>query len=158
MSPLILLAQAFFNHQTQLQTQNLKEAGMRAAETGRRMAIAGVFFAVAGAFVFAAVLIAVIDLGLQIDKAHTVSFSGLMVSSLVLIAIGVFAGFCGWLSGRETKALAVVAPPPPTETFKGELRPLLEAVAVSFLREFLENQNRKHGQQKADLNDEGSHA
>ncbi len=128
---------------------------MRAAETGRRMAIAGVFFAVAGAFVFSAVLIAVIDMGLQIDRSHTVSFSGLMTSSLVLLILGAFAIVCGWLAGRETKALVVVPPPPANETLKGELRPLLEAVAVSFLKEFLENQNRKHTQHKADPKDEG---
>lgn len=129
---------------------------MRAAETGRRMAIAGVFFAVAAAFVFSAVLIAVIDIGLQIDRTHTVGFSGLMTSSLVLLILSAIAIFCGWLAGREAKALAVVAPPPAGETFKGELRPLLEAVAVSFLKEFLENQNRKHSQHKADPNDESS--
>ena len=151
MNALILLAQAFFNHQTQLQTQNLKIAGIRAAETGRRMAIAGVFFALAGAFIFAAMLIALIDLGLQIDRAHGVVFSGLMISSSILIFLGILSALAGWMAGRDPKPSSVpmTVSAPPSGTTPGpysgpsELRPLLEAVAVSFLKDFLERNSAK---------------
>ena len=96
MSPLILLAQAFFDHQARAQTENLKVAGLRAAEVGRRMAIAGVLFSLMGAFVFAAILIMLIDLGLQIDRGHGVIFSGLMISGSILILIGLVAAFAGY--------------------------------------------------------------
>jgi hypothetical protein len=148
---LILLAQAFFDHQTRTQTQNLKDAGLRAAITGRRMAIAGVFFAIAGAFVFSAIIVTAVDIGLQIDRSHAVTFSGLMVSAILLLLVGFFSAFAGWLAGREPKALLPVVTTP-VEPPKSELRPLLEAVAVGLLREFLENQNRKHAK------DEGSDA
>ncbi|CAN5432736.1 hypothetical protein BH10BDE1_BH10BDE1_05220 [soil metagenome] len=140
MSPLILLAQAFFDHQARAQTENLKVAGLRAAEVGRRMAIAGVLFSLMGAFIFAAILIMLIDLGLQIDRGHGVIFSGLMISGSILILIGLVAAFAGWLVGRDPKA--PVAPPPPAPSPVSELRPLLEAVAVGFLKEFLDHQQQ----------------
>lgn len=142
MNPLILLAQAFFDNQAKLQAQNLKAAGLRAAEAGRRMAIAGVFFATAGAFFFSGLLVAIVDIGLQIDRAHTVQFSGLMVSALMLVTIGLFAIFCGWLSARESEqppvAQEALLPP------QNELRSMLEAVAIAMLKEFLDSRNRKH--------------
>lgn len=143
MNALILLAQAFFNHQTQLQTQNLKDAGLRAAETGRRMAIAGVFFALAGAFIFSALLIALVDLGLQIDRGHGVTFSGLMISSSILIFLGLFSAIGGSLAGRDPKSSSLQVAAAPASPPSGELRPLLEAVAVSFLKEYLERNSHK---------------
>lgn len=143
MNALILLAQAFFNHQTQLQSTRLKEAGHRAAETGRRIAIAGIFYALASALIFAALLISVIDIGLQIDRSHGVSFSGLMISSMLLIVIALFSIFSGWISSRDTKTETHESVP---EAPRSELRPLLEAVAIGMLKEFLEHQNRKHAE------------
>lgn len=140
MSPLILLAQSFFDQQTRTQTENLKLAGLRAAEIGRRMAIAGVFFSLAGAFVFSAILITFIDLGLQIDRGHGVGFSGLMISSSILILVGVLAAFAGWLIGKDPKPVAM--PPPAAASPTTELRTLLEAVAVSLLKEYLEHQKQ----------------
>lgn len=146
MNALILLAQAFFNHQTQTQTEQLKQAGHRAAEMGRRMAIAAVFFAVAGAFFFAGLLISVIDLGLQIDRGHGVVFSGLMISSVIVFAIGLFSVFAGWLCSRNPKA---VAPPVPVTPPASELRTMLEAIAVGLLKEFLEAQKAKQAANSA---------
>ena len=142
MNALILLAQAFFDHQARTHAERLKEAGLRAAETGRRMAFAGVFFALAGVFVFAAILISVIELGLQIERESGLGYSGLMVSATLLFVIGLFASLIGWLVGREPKA-EPVAPPAPAPTPASELRPLLEAVAVSLLKEFLESRKEK---------------
>lgn len=145
MNALILLAQAFFDHQARAQAAQLKEAGLRAAETGRRMALAGVFFAAAGTFIFTALVVAVIELGLQIERASGIGFSGLMVSAGIFLLIGLFAVFGGWLAGREPKAEPVAPTPPPESSMTGELRPLLEAVAVSLLKEFLEAQKPKTG-------------
>lgn len=144
MNALILLAQAFFDHQARTQAAQLKEAGLRAAETGRRMALAGVFFATAGIFIFTALVVAVIELGLQIDRASGIGYSGLMVSASLFLLIGLFAAFGGWFAGREPKPEPVAPTPPPTSSVTSELRPLLEAVAVSLLRDFLEAQKAKH--------------
>lgn len=141
MNGLILLAQAFFDHQAHAQAENLKIAGLRAAEMGRRMALAGVFFALGGVVLFSALLIALIDLGLQIDRGNGVGFSGLMISASILLAMALVAFFTGWLVGRDPKSETTHAPPPPPPT--SELRPLLEAVAVSLLKEFLEAQRAK---------------
>ena len=142
MNGLILLAQAFFNHQTRAQTENLKVAGLKAAEMGRRMALAGVFFALGGAIIFSALLIALIDLGLQIDRENGIGFSGLMISSTILLVMALIAFITGWFVGRDPKdePTHTSSPPPP----QSELRPLLEAVAVSLLKEFLDSQRAKH--------------
>lgn len=142
MNALILLAQAFFDHQARTHAEQLKEAGIRAAETGRRMAMAGVFFALAGVFIFAAILVAVIELGLQIDRDSGLGYSGLMVSATLFFVIGIFASLIGWLVGHAPKA-EPTAPPAPPPSSAGELRPLLEAVAVSLLKEFLESRKEK---------------
>lgn len=142
MNALMLLAQAVFDNQARTQAQNFRDAGIRAAETGRRMAIAGVFFALGGAFFFTAILVSLIDLGLQIDRGHGVVFSGLMIAATLLTLIGAVAVFGGWLCGRDPKT--VMPPPTAPAPHAGELRPLLEAVAVSLLKEFLENQSRRH--------------
>jgi hypothetical protein len=150
---LILLAQSFFDHQARTQTENLKLAGLRAAEMGRRMAIAGVFFSLTGAFVFSAILIIFIDFGLQIDRAQGVTFSGLMISSSILILIGAISAFVGWLIGKDPKP--VQAPPPPAASPLTELRPLLEAVAVSLLKEFLAHQNQSGAKSELERASEG---
>ena len=137
MNSLTLLAQAFFDHQARSQAENLKAAGLRAAEKGRRMALAGVFFALGGAIIFSALLIALIDLGLQIDRENGIGFSGLMISSTILLIMALLAFGAGGLIGRDPKIEAapeVKAAPP-----QSELRPLLEAVAVTLLKEFLES-------------------
>jgi hypothetical protein len=137
MSPISLLMQAFFDHQTREQGERFREAGMRAAEKGRRMALAGVFFALAGAFFFSGLMVALIDLGLQIDRGNGVSYSGLMLSATLIVVFGLMSVFAGWLCGRDPVAevaLRMAPPPPPPQS---ELRLLLEQIAVIFLKEFM---------------------
>lgn len=141
MNGLILLAQAFFDHQARTQAENLRAAGLRAAEKGRRMALAGVFFALGGAILFSALLIALIDLGLQIDRDNGIGFSGLMISSTILLIMALLAFGTGGLIGRDPKIEAAAETPPAQP--QSELRPLLEAVAVTLLKEFLESHKSK---------------
>lgn len=150
MSPLMMLAQAFFDAQAREQGDRLREAGMRAAEKGRRMALAGVFFALAGAFFFAGVLVALIDLGLQIDRGMGVGYSGLMISATLISAFGLLCVFAGWLCGREPEVERAARLAPPSPPPVSELRQLLEQIAVMFLKEFMEKHQarRETGEEK----------
>lgn len=148
MNPLGFLAQLFFEYQTQSQTERLREAGLRAAEKGRRMAITGVCFAIAGLFFFSGLMIAIIDLGLQIDRGAGLSFSGLMVSAFITILAGLLCVFSGWLSGREPREIAPPPPPPPRPA--NELKDLLEELAVLFLRDFTQSQREARARAHAE--------
>lgn len=156
MNVLLLIAQAFFDHQAKSQTANLKLAGLRAAEMGRRMALAGVCFSLAGLFLFASILVFLIDLGLQIDRGNGIIFSGLMISSLILVLISLFTIASGWLIGRDSKRHT--PPPEPAPSPVSELKPLLEAVAVGFLKEFLEQQRQKQTSKRSETKSDNDSA
>lgn len=143
MTALILILQSFFDHQTRMQTERFRDAGLKAAEKGRRWAIAAALLAVAAAFFFSGVLVALIDLGLQIDRQNGISFSGLMISASLLFLIALILGVIAGFAGRDPQGSTVFAasPPPP----RNELRDTLEEIAVMFLKEFAQShhQSRK---------------
>ncbi|MBX3040402.1 MAG: hypothetical protein KF789_06805 [Bdellovibrionaceae bacterium] len=136
-----LLIQAFFDHQARTQAERFREAGLRAAEKGRRFAIAAVFYALSGAFFFSGLLIALIDLGLQIDRGDGVGFSGLMLSTTLLIVIGLLSVLIGWLCGRDPQPVQAPASEPPCSS--SELKNLVEELAVVFLKDFTESQKAR---------------
>lgn len=132
-----MLLQHFLEQQTQSQSERIRGAGQRAAETGRRMATAGLFFTLATGFLFAAILMIAIELGTQFDRANGISFSGLMVSASILCGVTGFFGLLGWLAGRTGNSRIAAPPPPPP---KSDLKSLLEEVAVTLLKQFLNSQ------------------
>lgn len=142
MQLLSLLFQGFFDHQARAQADRLRDAGLKAAEKGRRMAIGILFFSLAGAFGFSALLIGMIDWGLQIDKGDGITYSGLMISATVLGAIAFLAGFTGWFLSRDPQPRVVHQPPPRREG--RDLADLAEEVAVLLLKEFTDNYKQKH--------------
>ncbi|HRO68473.1 MAG TPA: hypothetical protein PL182_12960 [Pseudobdellovibrionaceae bacterium] len=135
-----LLLQAFFDHQARTQADRFREAGLRAADKGRRVATTAAFYAVSGAFFFSGLLIAVIDLGLQIDRGDGVTFSGLMISATILILIGFLCVFIGWIAGRDPQPVQAAPQEPPRSS---ELRNLVEELAVVFLKDFTESQKAR---------------
>lgn len=157
MGPLATLIQFFFDFQARQQTDRLRIAGIRAAEKGRRMAMAGALYTLAGAFVFSGLLIAIIDLGLQIDRGAGVGYSGLMFSATILMFLALVSGFAGWLAGRDPAVMTAIAaaelagagiaadgtPLRP----RNELRDVLEEIATMFLRDFLEKQKAQRAPQ-----------
>lgn len=156
MSPIATLIQFFFDFQARQQAERLRIAGLKAAEKGRRMAMAGAFFTVAGAFTFSGLLLAIIDLGLQIDRGNGVGYSGLMFSATIMIFIALVGGFVGWFVGREpagaaaaaaNEAMGVSADGTPARP-RNELRDILEELATMFLRDFLEKQKAQRTPQQ----------
>lgn len=146
MNLLTLLLQAFFDHQARSQADRLREAGLRAAEKGRRVALAAVFLSLAAAFFFSGLLVALIDLGLQIDAGQGVGFSGLMVSASLLWLLGLISAFAGWLIARDPKAPPA---PEPAPRPRDELRETLEELALMFLKDFKESQERARARERA---------
>lgn len=144
MNLLTLILQFVFEQETRKQAERLREAGLRAAETGRRVAISVVFYAAAGIFFFAGLLVGVIELGLQIDRQLGIAFSGLMVSTSLLILIGLLCVLAGWLVGRIGKP-PMEQPQAAPAGRRSELRDALEEVAVMFIREFQANQKAARG-------------
>lgn len=142
-----LLLQAFFDHQARSQADRLREAGLKAAEKGRRVAITAVFYALSGAFFFSGLLVAVIDLGLQIDREDGVTFSGLMISATILIVIGLLSVLVGWIGGRDPRPVQAPPQEPPRSS---ELRNLVEELAVVFLKDFSESQKARRARHASD--------
>ena len=140
MNGFIFIAQAFMDYQTRLQTEKIKSAGLRAAEMGRRLAFAGIVFALAMLLLFSSVLLAVIDLGLQIDKHNGISFSGLMTSATLLAVLALIAAAIGWFVGRDAKHVPIAEPGPAATS---ELRTLLETIAITLLKEFMAYQHKR---------------
>ena len=111
-----------------LDTRAVTETAHAMAARGKRFAGALVAFALAGLFFFSGFMLAVVELGLQIDRGIAPAYSGLMVSSTLLLGICVCFALLGMLLNR--KPPAPPAPPPPPVS---PLRGLLEEFLVSFL-------------------------
>lgn len=136
MNILTLLLSSFIEHNARGHAEMLREAGYRAAEKGVQVAIASLGVLVAAGFFFAGCLLAVIEMGLQIDRKEFYNYSGLMISATTLVALGFISALASYLSVRESE------PPPPPPPPKSELISLLESVAVTFIRDFQQSQRR----------------
>lgn len=151
MNILMLLLQAFFDQQARNHADRLRDAGLRAAEKGRRVATAGVFVLLAVGFFFSALLIGLIDLGLQIDRGNGVSYSGLMISTTILVILALVSLFVSWIVSREPSVAA--EPPPRRAAPSDDLRQALEEVAVMFIREFKDRHEHSSRQKREQGND-----
>lgn len=112
-----------------LDSQSMVEAGQAMAEKSKRLAIllVGLFFG--AIFLVAGVVIASIELGLQIEAAASLRFSGLFVSSLVLAGLGLaIVGFAYWGSSPENAPTKSRAPEQPDR-----VKDLVEECLVVFL-------------------------
>jgi hypothetical protein len=107
---LSLILQLALFRKNWLESRSMMEAGQAVAEKSKRVAIisAGMMFALL--FFVAAILVAVIELGLQIDRGAGLHYSGLMISATIFFALGLALAATGLLLGKRAPAKA--APPP----------------------------------------------
>ena len=107
---LSLLLQLALFRKNWLESRSMMEAGQAVAEKSKRVAIisAGMLFALV--FFMGAIFVAVIELGLQIDRGAGIHYSGLMISATVFLALGLLMATAGIVLGK--RAPAKVAPPP----------------------------------------------
>lgn len=115
-----------------LESQSMMQAGQAMAEKSKRVAIVmiGGFFATL--FFISAVIVAVIELGNQIERGAKIYYSGLMISATIFVGIGIFLLALGILVGTRSGGSGPRAEAPPPD----KLRDLAEeclAVFVSHL-------------------------
>ena len=113
------------------QTESLQETAAALAEKGKRYILAAMLLAFAGLFFFSALMVAVINLGLQLEHDGALSYSGLMISASVFAGIACALALIGALLWNRKKAEAPVEVK--SSPAEGKVKELLEEFLVSFL-------------------------
>lgn len=108
-------------------------------ERGRSLIVAGVLWLVAGLLVFSSLVIFCVELGLQIDRGHFFSITGLVISSLILFSMAFVLFVAGLIISKRKKEKEL---PPPKLDPADELKRALFDVAISFVQEFKSNRTR----------------
>lgn len=118
-------------------SQAILESTQAIAARGKRYAASFLLLCLAALFLFSGFLLAVIELGLQIDRG-AYGYSGLMVSSTLLLGLCLAFGVGSYVLGRAESA----PPPPPPGSDRAErIKDLLEEFAVSFLKNLMAKQD-----------------
>jgi hypothetical protein len=108
---------------------SLAERAGELAARGRLFAVSFLMLALCALFLFSGILLALVELGLQIDRGE-IAYSGLMISSTILLAFSFVFGLVSFLLGRSG---ASAPKPPPPDPRAERIKILLEELVVSFL-------------------------
>lgn len=129
------------------QTNALIDAAHSVAEKSKRAMIGVLGLAIACLFFFAAIMVAVIDLGLQIDSGNGVGYHGLMISATILVFIGIFVVAISYLLQRGSARIEepVEAPRPSHNDREERIKELLEGFVVSFLSNLADKKRKPSG-------------
>jgi hypothetical protein len=131
MSWLSLLLQLLALRKGLHESRSMAETARYYAEKGKRTLAAFLAAAIAALFFFAALLVAVIELGLQIDRGSSLYYSGLMGSATILAGFGLLLAGVAYGLGRSVPA---ASPVPSAGSPRAErIKDLLEEFLVSFL-------------------------
>jgi hypothetical protein len=126
------------------EAHSVTETARHYAERGKRALVSVLVMSIAALFWFSALLIAVIELGLQIDRGNGIFYSGLMVSATILVVLGLILMGMAYLVGRGESA---PPPPPPSASPRAErIKDLLEDFLASFLRQLAKSGEKKSEQ------------
>lgn len=82
---LLTLAQLFFEKDNKSSSEQIRDAAIKYTEAGKRMAQALTLWLLAALLFFSGFVIFIIEFGLQFDKGVALSFTGLILSSLILL-------------------------------------------------------------------------
>jgi hypothetical protein len=127
---LSLVLQLLSLRKSMQESQSMIEHARHFAERGKRTLLSIVAYALAGLFFFSGLLVAVIDMGLKLEKSGQVAYSGLMISATVLVAIGLLSVGGGILLGRSKAPEEPVHEP---SARADRIKDLLEDFLVGFL-------------------------
>lgn len=128
-----LILQLFTLRRSLAESHSMVESAKQFAERGKRTVTAMLITAVAALFFFASLLVAVLEIGFQIDRGEGIYYSGLMVSATILFAICAALLLAAYLVGRGVPAPTL--PPPESMNPRTErIKDLLEEFLASFLR------------------------
>ena len=94
-----LLLQLALFRKNWMESNSMMEAGAAMADKSKRVAVllVGLFFS--SIFLIAGIVVAVLELGAQIDRGNGIHYSGIMISATILLALGggiiLLSVFCG---------------------------------------------------------------
>ncbi len=120
-----------------LESRALLDNAKAVAEKGKRAAIFSGFVLMALVYFLVGSILAVVELGLQVDRGASFHLSGLLGAALVLLLVGGVIVGVGFLSSRE----GTKEPPPPAK--EKDVKDLLQAFALSFLAQLTEKLQEK---------------
>lgn len=120
------------------QSRALLEAGQAVAEKSRRLLFVGIGLYFASIFLIAGIFLAVFDFGQQFEKAEHYYFSGLLLSSLILLITGALIVGVSLFFGLREVEKAPPTPPPAEDRVKT----LLEECLSIFLRQLKPRENK----------------
>lgn len=94
-----LLLQLALFRKNWMESQSMMEAGAAMAEKSKRVAVILVSLFFSSIFLIAGIVVAVLELGAQIDRGNGIHYSGIMISATILLGLGAgivaLAVFCG---------------------------------------------------------------
>jgi hypothetical protein len=111
--------------------QAIVESARNVAEKGKRAVVSFFFLSLAALFFFSGLIVAVLEVGLQIEGGMGMRYSGLMVSSTILFGLGLLLCAVGWILSRASSPPA--APQRQASSREERIKDLLEEFLVSFL-------------------------
>jgi hypothetical protein len=94
-----LLLQLALFRKNWMESQSMMEAGAAMADKSKRVAVllVGLFFS--SIFLISGIVVAVLELGTQIDRGNGIHYSGIMISATILLVLGagivLLSVFCG---------------------------------------------------------------
>jgi hypothetical protein len=124
-----LLLQLVSFRSSLLESRALLDNARAAAEKGKRAALFSAFFLLALVYFLVGSILAIVELGLQVDRAGEFYWSGLLCAALILVLISALILGIGALAARSEKK----APPPEPPRREGDIKALLEDFLVTFL-------------------------
>jgi len=125
------------------ESRSMVEAARDYAERGKRTVTSFLFGFLAVLFFFSGLLVAVIDLGLQIDRDAGIHYSGLMISATIFVFFGLLNLLIAWLLAN-TNASSLAPPPREPENLRAErLKNVLEEFLVRFLSQLGKRSERR---------------
>ena len=139
MNILLTLIQVYFEKDAKSSSDQIRDVAFKFADKGKDVALAAALWFLAALFVFSGLVLFVVEIGLQIDKEQFFNFSGLVISSFVLISISIFCVLISLFVLRETE---VKQPEPKSVKPSDELKQAVYDIALMFLREFKVNHQK----------------
>lgn len=139
-----LLLQLVSFRSSLLESRAMVENARAVAEKGKRAVVFSGFFLLALVYFLVGSVLAIIDLGLQVEKGEFFRFSGLLGSSVALMLLAALIVGIGVLvsgSGRAAPAPA----PPPRPAAAPDVKALLEEFALTFLTRMATRLKEKRG-------------
>ncbi len=134
------LVQMYLESNSKSASDSSKDFLSQFKDRGKDYALAFMMLFLAALFIFAGFVLFIVEMGLQVEKGMFFSFSGLIISSCILICISVFCVLVSLIVAKEPKSKPESKhQDQPADELKREAY----NIALMFLREFKDNHNKQ---------------